>query len=79
MPIYEYKCNKCNTRFEILHIAKKEGDKVLCPICKSEDNKKLLSSFSSNVKSGEADFGHCCGENIQNGCQGCPAGKCAIN
>lgn len=46
MPIYEYLCHKCKTRFtEIIRLAELETYKPVCPKCKSKDVKKQLSTF----------------------------------
>jgi len=43
MPIFEYHCTKCDKDFEILVF----GDQsISCPICKGNNVKKLLSTFS---------------------------------
>jgi putative FmdB family regulatory protein len=51
MPIYEYICKKCGTRFEVLHRSS-EGIKIVCPKCKGEKAEKVLSvfGFSSGEK-----------------------------
>jgi len=44
MPLYEYKCDECQNRFEELI----SGDqKVVCPKCGSEKVNKLLSTFAA--------------------------------
>jgi len=43
MPIYEYKCQKCNYQFEKLVWGE---EKTKCPKCGSENLKKLISGFS---------------------------------
>ncbi|NVM21802.1 MAG: zinc ribbon domain-containing protein [Desulfobacterales bacterium] len=49
MPIYEFRCLKCNEVFEILMVT--GGDKVemKCPHCKSEDFERVLSTASYAV------------------------------
>lgn len=42
MPIYEYKCKKCNHKFEELVFGNK---KMKCPKCGSDDLKKLIPTF----------------------------------
>ena len=64
MPIYEYKCNKCNNMFEILHKSSHINDGVFCPACNSQDCKKLISPFiaagtKSNYISSGCDKGNC--------------------
>lgn len=46
MPIYEYRCNKCNKEFSLIQkVGSSERDTV-CPECGSKDVKKKISSFS---------------------------------
>lgn len=49
MPIYEYKCKKCNYQFEQLQ---KITDKPLCtcPKCKKKQLVKLVSNTSFQLK-----------------------------
>lgn len=46
MPIYEYVCQHCNTRFEKLV---RGSMTVECPSCNGKDLQKQLSVFSPNV------------------------------
>jgi len=52
MPIYEYTCEKCDKKFEILIIGK---DKPACPECGNRKVKRLMSScgFVSKGSGGE--------------------------
>ncbi|ACN17279.1 conserved hypothetical protein [Desulforapulum autotrophicum HRM2] len=45
MPIYEYRCERCNATFEKL-IFKGEENRVKCPECGSKAVKKLMSAAS---------------------------------
>ena len=45
MPIYEYRCRKCQKSFEQLILSSQ--DKAACPQCKSAKVERLLSVFSS--------------------------------
>lgn len=50
MPVYEFKCNDCNTIFSEL---RKMGDTKAprCPYCRSTNTEKIFSVFASgNVK-----------------------------
>lgn len=47
MPIYEYRCKRCESHFERFHWRSREEDKILCPRCGSEEVEKTLSSFRS--------------------------------
>jgi putative FmdB family regulatory protein len=46
MPIYEYRCNKCNEEFSELLLNPRQISKVRCRYCNSKDLTKLISSFS---------------------------------
>ncbi|MEA1967507.1 MAG: zinc ribbon domain-containing protein [Thermodesulfobacteriota bacterium] len=45
MPIYEYKCNKCNNSFEKLIFAGEE-ENLKCPECGNKDITKKMSATS---------------------------------
>ena len=47
MPIFEYKCKQCNSKFEVLHKSSLNQEEVSCPKCNSIENQKLLSTFSA--------------------------------
>ncbi|MEW6411221.1 MAG: zinc ribbon domain-containing protein [Candidatus Zixiibacteriota bacterium] len=45
MPLFEYKCSDCGSKFEELVSS---DTKVECPKCGSENVTKLLSTFSAS-------------------------------
>nr|HDM99601.1 zinc ribbon domain-containing protein [Deltaproteobacteria bacterium] len=47
MPIYEYKCEKCNKIFESFVLSSRDKMGIKCPECGSKEVGKMLSSFSS--------------------------------
>lgn len=57
MPIFEYRCNDCNNKFEILHLSKENIDEIICPNCNSKNYKKLFSKIAKPI-SDDADFGN---------------------
>ena len=69
MPIYEYICEDCETRFEKIVINKQQ--EISCPKCSGRKNKIQLSVFATaNGNSGSAKSstslsggggGGCCG------------------
>ncbi|MBC8178820.1 MAG: zinc ribbon domain-containing protein [Desulfobacteraceae bacterium] len=61
MPIYEFKCKKCDNTFESLCFRNTGEDKGPCPSCGSEESEKQLSIFSSvSSDSGPCmDMGSC--------------------
>jgi len=46
MPIYEYFCSLCNSKFEMLRPVSKSNEDAVCPICRS-NAKRIFSSFNS--------------------------------
>jgi putative FmdB family regulatory protein len=82
MPIFEYKCSECNTKFEILHKSSQNSEDVTCPECQSSHIKKLISSFSAKVPAtasytfgGGCESGNC-STNIPTTCS---SGMCGLN
>ena len=65
MPIYEYLCADCDTRFEKL--VRRWGEAVACPACASATVDKQLSVFAVASAPAEA-FSGC-------GAGGCGAGE----
>jgi putative FmdB family regulatory protein len=53
MPIYEYRCEACGNVFEKL-VRNSQETPDACPGCGSESFKKLFSSFSPSVSTGNA-------------------------
>ncbi len=49
MPIYEYKCKKCDNAFEILQ---RNNEKAVCPTCGASSLEKLFSTFAKGNTSG---------------------------
>ena len=47
MPMYEYRCRKCDQRFEMLRRMADTDDDLACPECRSDEVERLLSAFSS--------------------------------
>jgi putative FmdB family regulatory protein len=79
MPIYEYQCNECNSKYEVLvRTSSDDDEKVSCPKCNSTKNKKLFSTFSASVSS-SGDYGCSDGScGIPSG-GGCSSGMCGLN
>lgn len=50
MPLYEYRCKKCMSRFEKLKSISNRDEKEKCPFCGDYDTERLVSLFSSNAK-----------------------------
>lgn len=45
MPIFEYQCEKCQFKFELLILFSNKKTDISCPNCKGKEITKLFSSF----------------------------------
>lgn len=50
MPIYEYRCEECNERFELFVRSGVKPEDLVCPVCGSSRVVKVISLFG--VQSG---------------------------
>ncbi|MGQ9495711.1 MAG: FmdB family zinc ribbon protein [Thermoanaerobaculaceae bacterium] len=57
MPLYEYKCEQCQHRFEVFQRLGQGADGIRCPKCGSENVKRMLSTFASAKSSSFASSG----------------------
>ncbi|MEI6609125.1 MAG: zinc ribbon domain-containing protein [Deltaproteobacteria bacterium] len=80
MPIYEYKCDKCKRKFEVVTMSMNEKANAVCPKCKSKNISKMMSSFgrgkygstSSGGNSGSSGSGSSsCGSCSSSNCSSC--------
>jgi putative FmdB family regulatory protein len=72
MPIYEYVCLDCETRFDSLRSMKEADSPIPCPKCHVEHTTRCVSVFFAN-SSGRV----VAGSSSASGCGGCTAGSCA--
>lgn len=80
MPIFEYKCKDCGSKFEFLHKSILDPEQASCPNCNSVKNEKLLSSFSTSNSGSSYDSGctdGSCATPAPMG--GCANGMCGLN
>ncbi|HEX2254573.1 MAG TPA: zinc ribbon domain-containing protein [Thermoanaerobaculia bacterium] len=47
MPLYEYRCDGCGHRFEVLQRMGEGGEDLLCPRCGAERPARQLSTFAA--------------------------------
>jgi putative FmdB family regulatory protein len=76
MPIYEYVCAGCATRFEKL--VRRWGDAVVCPACSGAAVEKQLSTFAVGSSAAGSSFGACGRENGDCGAPACAGGSCGL-
>ena len=71
MPIYEYRCESCSKKFDVLTRFAERDKAQVCPACESTRTRVLVSSFAFAGGAGEsletmdlgpkASGGGCCG------------------
>jgi putative FmdB family regulatory protein len=77
MPIFEYKCNDCGKKFDVLHKSSANLEEVVCPECQSKSSKKLFSAFAASMgESASSCSDGSCGVPSYGGCAG---GMCGLN
>jgi putative FmdB family regulatory protein len=65
MPIYEYKCDDCGSRFEKLVRRTSDAPGLECPSCGQKHLTQELSTFAAKVNSSKAEM------------PSCPSGRCS--
>ena len=74
MPVYEYVCHKCDSRFDLLRPISQADSPVSCPQCHAEGAKRALSLFASFSRQGDGSTTRASGGG---GCASCAGGSCA--
>lgn len=72
MPIFEYKCTKCEAEFEKLVFGAASENGIECPDCQSNEVEKLFSCFSGVSRSSDGTT-----HSMSSGCSSCAASSCA--
>ena len=71
MPIYEFRCLKCDACFEFLVMSGDEEAELRCPHCSSEDFERILSTTNYSVSEGSGKSA-----GAQATTRSCPSGSC---
>jgi putative FmdB family regulatory protein len=75
MPLYEYLCSDCDSKFEVLRSFSQADQPASCVHCQSPDTKRAISLFAAFSKSGDGgESGRSLGGD---GCASCAATSCA--
>jgi putative FmdB family regulatory protein len=77
MPIYEYVCNKCQNKFELMRPISMSGEPADCPSCKSKA-KRIMSRFMciTTNEYGDPERLSGAGPSGPTGCAGCSSSSC---
>jgi len=70
MPIYEYICTDCGTKFEVVRLIKDADMPITCKQCQSDHTARKISVFFAQ-SGGKVVAGN------SSGCAGCAGGSCA--
>lgn len=76
MPIYEYQCDDCDTRFEMLRPRSKADNPPACKNCQGTHTSRAVSRFAAHsdgkaVAGTSGGRGGCSGCSATGGCSGC--------
>jgi putative FmdB family regulatory protein len=75
MPLYEYYCADCDTKFEALRPMSKADDFILCKNCESMNTSRAISLFAAFSK-GEGGISQAVA-GAGGGCSTCAGGTCS--
>ena len=71
MPIYEFRCLKCNDCFEILVMNQEDEVELKCPHCKSEEFERVISASGYSIGNSSDKRGGALAQT-----RNCPGGSC---
>jgi len=67
MPIYEYVCDDCNSKFESIRPMKDADATIPCESCQSDNTHRAMSTCFSKTSGGYSS---------SSSCSGCNGGDC---
>ncbi|MDD4893955.1 MAG: zinc ribbon domain-containing protein [Candidatus Omnitrophica bacterium] len=70
MPIYEYDCLSCNSKFD--YLVRSSADVVICPHCNSSNLRRRISAFAFSSKDKQGNV-----TASSSGCGGCTSHNCS--
>lgn len=76
MPLYEYYCADCKTRFETLRPMSKADEPIQCKQCESMKTARVLSLFAAHTGTHESGLAAESGSRGFSGGCGCGGGSC---
>jgi putative FmdB family regulatory protein len=76
MPLYEYRCDNCATRFEVLRPMSQADQSAVCPFCAETRGRRLISLFAA-VSKDAGGGSRLVASSGASGCGSCAGGHCA--
>jgi len=71
MPVYEYQCQDCGQRFDMLRSMRDADEPAICKHCKSNQTRRAISAFFATSD------GRSVTQTVSSGgCSGCSGGSC---
>jgi putative FmdB family regulatory protein len=77
MPVYEYQCQACDKRFEVLRPMSQMDAPTACPGCASPNVRRSISVFAAISREAGGGSRMIAGSTPGSGCGGCSGGTCA--
>jgi putative FmdB family regulatory protein len=75
MPLYEYCCADCHTKFEVLRRMNQADEPIACQQCDSPHTSRIFSTFAAISRSGDGQARPVAGAG--GGCANCGAHRCS--
>jgi putative FmdB family regulatory protein len=75
MPIYEYHCEHCAKRFEVLRPMSQSDAPIPCPRCATPNARRLVSVFAAVSR--DSGGSRLVTSSGPSGCGSCSGGSCA--
>ena len=79
MPLYEYYCADCQTKFDALRPMSKADAPIQCKNCESRRTSRALSLFAAHTGGGQSDSSTSFGNGGFGGGCGCGGGTCGCS
>lgn len=76
MPIYEFVCNHCHKKFDLLCKLNADLSQIKCEFCNSSNVTKVVSNFITNSSSKTFDFSST-SSSSNSSCSACSTHSCS--
>ena len=76
MPLYEYRCTNCESRFEMLRPMSQSDSSAVCPYCAEMTGRRMISVFAA-VSKDASGGSRMVASSGASGCGSCAGGHCA--